>query len=99
MDLLDKVEEIAMTSLLVLYNTNLVPLVICALAPPIDLEQQGSGVKEELQEEEIFVLVRRKKNKRKVTRGVVIREVSTRMSSGKLSITKSSQSCVVRKRR
>ncbi len=44
MDLLDKVEEIAMTSLLVLYNTNLVPLVIYAMPPLLDPEQQVLGV-------------------------------------------------------
>jgi hypothetical protein len=30
MDFIDKVKEIAMTNLLVLHNTNLVPLAICA---------------------------------------------------------------------
>jgi len=44
MDLLNKVEEIAMTSLLVLYNTNWVPLVIYVLPPHVDPEQQGFGV-------------------------------------------------------
>ncbi len=39
MDLFDKVEEIAMISLLVLYNTNLVPFAICASPPPADYEQ------------------------------------------------------------
>jgi hypothetical protein len=40
MDLLNKVEEIAMTNLLVLNNTNPMPLVICVLSPPRKLEQQ-----------------------------------------------------------
>jgi len=48
MDLLDKVEEIPMTSLLVLYNTNPVPLVICSPPPFANVEQQGLGVEEEL---------------------------------------------------
>jgi hypothetical protein len=39
MDLLDKAEEIAMISLLVLYNTNLVPFAICALPPLADYKQ------------------------------------------------------------
>jgi hypothetical protein len=39
MDLLDKLEEIAMISLLVLYNTNLVPFAICASPPPANYEQ------------------------------------------------------------
>jgi hypothetical protein len=42
MDLLDKAKEIAMTSLLILYNTNLVPLAICAPTLATNLEQQGS---------------------------------------------------------
>jgi hypothetical protein len=57
------------------------------------------GCKRKLQEEEIFVPARRKKNRRKVVRAVIIREVRMRTSSGDLSIAKSSQSCVVRKRR
>ncbi len=44
MDLLDKVEEIVMTILLVLYNINPMPLVICALPLPTNVEQQGLGV-------------------------------------------------------
>ncbi len=48
MDLLDKVEEIVMTSLSILYNINLVPLAICALTLAAYLEQQRSVVKEEL---------------------------------------------------
>jgi hypothetical protein len=49
MDLLNKVEEIAMTSLLVMYNINLMPLAICV--PPLLANiEQGSGVEEELQE-------------------------------------------------
>jgi hypothetical protein len=39
MDLLNKVEEIAMTNLLVLYNTNPMPLVICALPLPANAKQ------------------------------------------------------------
>jgi hypothetical protein len=38
MDLLDKVEEIAMTNLSILYNINPMPLTICALSPPLELE-------------------------------------------------------------
>jgi hypothetical protein len=44
MDLLDKVEETTMTSVLVLYNTNLVSFAICAPLPPTNVEQQGLGV-------------------------------------------------------
>jgi hypothetical protein len=40
MDLLDKVEEIAMTNLSILYNTNPMPLAICAPSPLGKLEQQ-----------------------------------------------------------
>jgi hypothetical protein len=48
MDLLDKVQEIAMISLSILYNTNPVPLVISTSNLIIDPKQQGSGVEEEL---------------------------------------------------
>jgi len=48
MDLLDKVEEITMTSLSILYNTNPVPLAICVTTPFPNPEQQGSTIKEEL---------------------------------------------------
>jgi hypothetical protein len=41
MDLLDKVKKIAMTSLLILYNTNPVPLAICVSIPVVDFEQQN----------------------------------------------------------
>jgi hypothetical protein len=54
---------------------------------------------EELQEEDTYVLVRRKKNMRKIIRGVVIREVSTKMSSGNLLVSRSFQSCAAGKRR
>jgi hypothetical protein len=40
MDLLDKVKKIAMTSLLILYNTNPMPLAICPRTLVVDLEQQ-----------------------------------------------------------
>jgi hypothetical protein len=50
MDLLDKAEEITMTNLSVLYNTNLVPLVICALPPPANFKQERSSVEKELHE-------------------------------------------------
>jgi hypothetical protein len=39
-----------MTSLLVMYNINLVPLAICVPPLPTNIEQQGLGAKEELQE-------------------------------------------------
>jgi hypothetical protein len=39
MHLFDKAEEIAMMSLSILYNTNPVPLAICAPPPLEDLEQ------------------------------------------------------------
>jgi hypothetical protein len=48
MDLLDKAKEITMTSLLVLYNINLVPLAICASSSPTNAKQIRSGVKEKL---------------------------------------------------
>jgi hypothetical protein len=48
MDLLDKAKEITMTSLLVLYNINLVPLAICVSPSPTNAEQIRSGVKEKL---------------------------------------------------
>jgi len=54
---------------------------------------------EELQEEDTYVLVRRKKNMRKVIRRVVIREVSTKMSSGTLLVSRSFQSFAAGKRR
>jgi hypothetical protein len=61
MDLLDKAKEIAMTSLSILYNINIVHLAICVLPPLGELEQQGSNAEEELQEEDTCVLARRKK--------------------------------------
>jgi hypothetical protein len=48
MDLLDKVLKIAMTSLLILYNTNPMPLAICAPTLVINPKQQWSSTKEEL---------------------------------------------------
>jgi hypothetical protein len=39
MDFFNKVEEIAMTNILVLYNTNLVPLAICVQPLLANLEQ------------------------------------------------------------
>jgi hypothetical protein len=47
-DLLNKVKEITMTSLLILYNTNLMPLMIYVLPPPIKPKQQGLDVEEKL---------------------------------------------------
>jgi hypothetical protein len=41
MDLFDKVEEIAMISLSILYNTNPMPLVISTSNLVVDLKQQG----------------------------------------------------------
>ncbi len=64
-----------------------------------DPEQQGLNVEEELQEDETSIPAISKKNMRKVTRKVVIKEVSMRMSSDNLLIPRSSQSCVARKRR
>jgi BarA-like signal transduction histidine kinase len=60
MDLLDKVEEIAMTNLSILYNTNLMPFVICALPSPANVKQERLNVKEELHEHEISIPTRRK---------------------------------------
>jgi hypothetical protein len=56
-------------------------------------------VEKELQEEDTYVPTRRKKKTKKVVHGVIIRKVNMRTSSGNLSILKSSQSCVARKRR
>jgi hypothetical protein len=73
MDLFNKVEEIAMTSLFVLYSTNIVPLVISALPLCTNPKQQGFNAKEEPQEEEIFIPTRRKKNMKKLACKVVIK--------------------------
>jgi len=73
MDLFNKAEEIAMTSLFVLYNTNIVPLVISALPLPTNPKQQGLDAEEEPQEEEIFIPTRRKKNMKKLACKVVIK--------------------------
>jgi hypothetical protein len=61
MDLLENAGEIAMMNLSILYNTILVPLVICAPPPLRELEQQGLDAKEKLQYEYTIVLARRKK--------------------------------------
>jgi hypothetical protein len=50
LNLLNKVEEIAITSLLVMYNTNPMPHAICALSSPTNVKQQRLGAEEELQE-------------------------------------------------
>lgn len=65
MDLLDKVKEIAMISLSILYNTNPMPLIISTLNLVVDPKQQGLGVEEELQEADTSIPTRRKKKKRK----------------------------------
>jgi hypothetical protein len=88
MDLFDKVEKITMISLLILYNTNLIPFAICAQTPLVDPKQQGLGVKEKLQEADTSIPTRRKKNKRKVAHEVIIREVNMRTSSSNLSISR-----------
>jgi len=62
-----------MTSLSILYNTNLMLLAICALPLLVHPKQQGLDVEEESHEEEISILVKRKKNRRKLTRKVVIK--------------------------
>jgi hypothetical protein len=46
-DLINKVEEISMTNLPILYNINLVPFV-CAMLAAVNVEQQRLGVEEEL---------------------------------------------------
>jgi hypothetical protein len=98
MDFFDKVEDITMMSLLILYNTNPMPLAIYALLPPREPEQQRLDV-EELQEKDTFVLTKKKKKGKKVVRRVVNRDVSTTMSSGNLSIARSSQFHAVGKKR
>ncbi len=65
-----------MTSLLILYNTNPMPLAICASTLVTDPEQQWLGTKKELQEVDTFVPTKRKKNKREDTRRVIIRKVN-----------------------
>ncbi len=45
MDLFDKAEEIAMTNISILYNTNPMPFAICVSPPFANLKQQGSSVK------------------------------------------------------
>jgi hypothetical protein len=72
MDLLDKVKEIAMISLSILYNTNPMPLVISTLNLVVDPKQQGLGVEEELQEADTSIPTRRKKKKRTVACKVFI---------------------------
>lgn len=85
MDLLHKAKEITMTGLLVLYDINPMPFAICASFLPTNAEQKGSSV-EKLQKKEIYVLVRRKKTRRKLACKVIIREISMRMSGGPMSI-------------
>jgi hypothetical protein len=99
MDLLDKAKMIAMTSLSILYDRNPVPLAICALTLAIDLEQQGLGVEEELEEVDTFFLAKTKKPMRKAIRGVVIKEMNMRVGSGNLSILRSFHSHVVGKKK
>jgi len=48
-------------------------LAICALPLLVHPKQQGLDVEEESHEEEISILVKRKKNRRKLTRKVVIK--------------------------
>ncbi len=48
MDLLNKAKEITMTNLLILYNTNLVPLAIRVSPPLGEFEQQGLDAEEKL---------------------------------------------------
>jgi hypothetical protein len=79
MDLLDKVKEIAMIYLSILYDTNPVPLSISTLNPIVDPKQQGSSVEEELQEADTSIPTRRKKKKRKAACKVVIKKMSMGM--------------------
>jgi hypothetical protein len=87
MDLLD---NITMTSLLILYNINPLLLAIYASTLFADLEQQGLGVEEELHEVDTFVPARRKKNKKKAAHMVVIREVTMRVNNDNLLVSRSS---------
>jgi hypothetical protein len=90
MDLLNKGAKITMTSLSILYSTNPVPLVICALTLVVDPEQQRLGIEKKLQQVDTYsILTRRNKNKRKVVRRIFIREVSSRMGSGNLLLRRS----------
>jgi hypothetical protein len=99
MDLLDKAQKITMISLSILYNTNPMPLAICALTLPTDLEQQWSCTKKELQEAYTFVPIRTKKNRRKATCRVIIKKVNVRTCNNNSSFPKSFQFCVVGKRK
>jgi len=73
MDLLDNVGEIAMTNLLILYNTYIMPFTICA--PPLlgKLEQQWLDAKKKLHER--IYLCSSKKEEMKIK---TIQEVDTR---------------------
>jgi hypothetical protein len=97
MDLFNKAKEITMISLSILYNTNLVPLAICGLPLAIDPEQQRSSANEKLHKKDTSILIKKKKTKRKIVHGVIIKEVNMRASNDNLSILKSSQSCVIGK--
>lgn len=99
MDFIDKVKEITMTSLLVLYNTNPVPLAICASPLFANAEQQGpSAYKNYKNMKYSFLKDGRKPRKKKVC-GVIIKKISTRMSSGPVSIPRSSHCHAVKKRK
>jgi len=64
-----------------LYNTNPLPFAICVLTLFVDLEQQGSSALKKKKEIDASVFARRKKNKKKVAHGVVIKEVTTRANN------------------
>ncbi len=99
MDFIDKVKEIAMTSLLVLYNTNLVPLAICASPSLANAEQQGSSAYKNCKNMKYSFLKEGRKPRKKNVCGVVIKKISTRTSSSHVSIPRSSHCYVVRKRK
>ncbi len=62
-----------MTNLSILYNTNLVPLAICALPPPGKPKQQGPNAKE-LQEEDTSILQEGRKREKKLFEGLLLKK-------------------------
>jgi len=99
MDLLDNVGEIAMTNLLILYNSYLMPFTICA--PPLlgKLEQQGLNAKEKLHERIYLCFSKKEETKIKAIQEVDNREVNMKRCSRNLSIPRSFQFCVIGKKR
>jgi len=67
--------------------------------PPFgEFEQKGLDAEKELQEEDTFIPTRKKKKGKKYTHGVVIKEVNMKRNIDNLSILRSSQFHVVKKK-